>query len=58
MESILSGLAAGIASRVGDGYATDTAQLSSRAVASVYTATPAAMRRELKNNDLLKAVSG
>lgn len=47
-----------VAARAGDGYATDTYQAGTRVIASVYTETEEAMRDNLENNTLLKAVSG
>lgn len=58
MRAALAAEAARIAQRAGDGYETDEKLLSGRAVASVATATPGAMRDNLDNNTLLKAVSG
>ncbi len=58
MVSILSEITAGIVSRAGDGYAADSKQMSTRAIASVYTDTAEAMQEELKNNTLQKAVRG
>ena len=47
-----------MAARAGDGYATDVYQAGSRVIASVYTETEEAMKDNLENNTLLKAVSG
>lgn len=65
MVSILHELAEDIASRAtasaserGARYASDSKEMSSRAIASVYTDNAAAMREELKNNTLQKAVRG
>ncbi len=56
MEALVQELADGIQSRVGQGYASDTKQMSTRVIASVYTDTFDAMQHELETNDLLKAV--
>lgn len=47
-----------VAARAGEGYATDTYQAGTRVIASVYTETVEAMKNNLENNTLLKAVSG
>ena len=47
-----------VAARAGDGYATDVYQAGTRVIASVYTETEEAMKDNLENNTLLKAVSG
>ena len=47
-----------VADRAGDGYATDVYQAGTRVIASVYTETEEAMKDNLENNTLLKAVSG
>lgn len=47
-----------VAARAGGGYATDTYQAGTRVIASVYTETEEAMKDNLENNTLLKAVSG
>lgn len=52
----VGGIAAGIAERCGDGYASDVYQTPGRVIASAYTATPQAMRHEHKHNSLLKAM--
>ena len=49
-------LASTVAENAGEGYEADTYQASSRVIASAYTATPEAIRREAKYNTLLKAV--
>lgn len=45
-----------VAARAGDGYATDVYQAETRVIASVYTETKEAMKDNLENNTLLKAV--
>lgn len=47
-----------VAARAGDGYATDVYQAGTRVIASVYTETEEAMKDNLDNNTLLKAVGG
>jgi hydroxymethylglutaryl-CoA reductase len=47
-----------VAARAGDGYATDVYQTGTRVIASVYTETEEAMKDNIENNTLLKAVSG
>ena len=47
-----------VAARAGDGYATDVYQAGTRVIASVYTETEEAMKDNLENNTMLKAVSG
>ena len=45
-----------VAARAGDGYATDVYQAGTRVIASVYPETEEAMKDNLENNTLLKAV--
>lgn len=45
-----------IRARCGDGYETDSYTGKNRVNASVYAATPAAVRDNLKNNTIVKAV--
>ena len=52
----LGEIAADIAARAGDGYASDVYQTPGRVVASAYAETTEAMRHELATNSLLKAV--
>ena len=47
-----------VAAKAGDGYATDVYQAGTRVIASVYTETEEAMKDNLDNNTLLKAVGG
>ena len=47
-----------VAARAGDGYTTDVYQAGTRVIASVFTETEEAMKDNLENNTLLKAVSG
>lgn len=46
------------AQRAGDGYTTDTKQMSTRVIASVFTDTNEAYYDNLENNTLLKAIGG
>ena len=45
-----------IQGRAGDGYETDVYKASSRVISSVYTENYKAMKDNMKNNTLLKAV--
>lgn len=56
LASLLGGIASGISSRCGEGYAHDTKQMPSRVIASAYTETPDAMRDCLDNNTLLRCL--
>lgn len=58
MVAGLQEIASGIAQRAGDGYGTDTKKFPSRTIASVYTATPEAMRACAKDGGgtLLRAL--
>lgn len=56
LEAGLEDVADGIAKRAGKGYESDTKKMSTRVVASVYTADCDAMRDNKKNNTLLKAL--
>lgn len=56
MEALLKEHADGIAARAGKGYAADTRQMGTRAIASAYTETLDAMRDNLKNNTLLRSM--
>lgn len=56
MEAMLGERAAQISDGCGDGYAHDTYQAPGRVIASVYTETPDAMRDNLRNNTILKAM--
>ncbi len=47
-----------IAGRAGKDYATDIYHASGRVIASVYTATPAGIRDNSRNQTLLKALHG
>ncbi|MBR6206995.1 MAG: hypothetical protein IKQ73_07525 [Oscillospiraceae bacterium] len=58
MQAMLSERARQIADRAGSGYETDVFNGKTRANASVYAATASAASDNLKNNTLLKAVSG
>lgn len=57
VESCIKSEADRIASRAGTGYASDTKQMSSRVIASTYTASDEAMRDNLENNTLLRSIS-
>lgn len=56
MQDLLEEHAAQIAGRCGEGYEHDVHLTAGRAVASAYTATPAAVRDNLDNNTLLRAL--
>lgn len=56
MESVLEKKASGIRDRCGDGYEADSYKASNRAKATVWTATPDAMRDNSNNNTLLKGM--
>ena len=56
MQDILAEQAAEIASRCGAGYASDKYMTPGRAVSSVYTETPEAIRDNLEHNTLLKGL--
>ena len=56
MAAICREHAKAIADRAGEGYIVTTYTGASRVNASVITETPEAMRENLKNNTLLKAV--
>lgn len=58
LESGLRDLAADIAARAGDGYEADTRQMGTRVIASAATATQDAMKDNLANNTLLRALGG
>lgn len=56
MESMLAKKASDIRDRCGDGYESDSYKGKNRAKATVWTATPDAMRDNSKNNTLLKGM--
>lgn len=56
-ESFIKGEADKIASRAGNGYSTDTKQMSGRVIASTYTADEDAMKDNLENNTLLRSIT-
>lgn len=58
MEALLQSQAAAIAAKCGEGYASDTKQMSSRVIASAYTETEEAMQDNLDNNTLLRNLGG
>ena len=57
-KSFIQQIASSKASALGSGYSSDTYQAGTRVIASVYTDTPEAARENMKNNTLLKVVSG
>ena len=57
LEALLKEQADAIAGRCGDGYASDTQVIETRVIASVYTDTDEAMRDNLENNTILRALS-
>lgn len=57
-KEFIQQLASAKASALGNGYNSDTYQAGTRVIASVYTDTPEAARDNLKNNTLLRVVSG
>ena len=56
VKDFLSQKAGEISGRCGTGYATDTKLMSTRVIASVYTEDPKAMKDNLDNNTLLRAI--
>lgn len=58
MEAGIGALASGIASRAGEGYASDTRQMPTRVIASAYTDSTQAMEDSAENNTLLKVMKG
>lgn len=58
MKNICAEQASNILQRVGDGYELDTYTGQTRVNAMIRAATPQAMRDNLQNNTLLKAVRG
>jgi len=56
MEAICKGHAERVRGRCGEGYATDTYHAQTRVIASVYTEDDKAMKDNLENNTILKAV--
>lgn len=56
MQSILLETADEIRDRCGEGYASDCIIMETRAISSVYTENYTAMRDNLKNNTILKAM--
>lgn len=56
LEGVLQEHAQRIAASCGDGYASDSKQMPGRVIASVYTDTDAAIRDNLKNNTILRAL--
>ena len=57
VKGFISEKANEISGRCGEGYATDTKLMSTRVIASVYTEDPKAMKDNLDNNTLLRAMS-
>lgn len=58
MEAICKEHADKICGRCGEGYATDTYHAQTRVIASVYTDDVKAMKDNLDNNTILKAMGG
>lgn len=58
VESFIKNIADSKASALGAGYASDSYKAGTRVVASVYTDSIEAAKENMKNNTLLKAVSG
>lgn len=56
LERGLSELVSGIAGRCGDGYESDTRQMPSRVIASVYTDSARARQDNQKNNTILRSL--
>ena len=56
MEAGLQGLADGIRDRCGAGYGSDTKQMGTRVIASIYTDDDAARRDNSENNTILRAL--
>ena len=56
MKSCLQKISAEISGRAGEGYAADIKNMGTRLIASVYTETEDAMRDNLDNNTILKAL--
>lgn len=56
MRAGLKEVSGSIRQRLGDGYATDSKLMSTRAVASVYAKTPEARKDNQENNSILKAL--
>ena len=56
MAGVCKQQAEAIRDRCGDGYEVDSHTGKNRVNASVYAATPAAVRDNLKNNTIIKAV--
>lgn len=57
MEAYLKRIADDMKHDCGSGYETDTKQMGTRVIASVYTDTYEAMKRNYETNELLKAAS-
>lgn len=56
MEKCIADQANAIQGRCGSGYATDTKQMGTRVIASVYTDDSKAYKDNLDNNTLLRAM--
>lgn len=56
LKALLKAQAEEIAGRCGAGYASDTKMMGTRVIASAYTDTVEAMRDNLENNTLQKAL--
>ena len=57
MQAVLGEKASEIAGRCGAGYESDIYMTPGRAVASVFTATPEAVKDNAKNNTILRNLS-
>ena len=56
MEAVVGEHAARIAAQCGSGYANDTKQMPGRVIASVFTDSNDAVRDNLQNNTILRAL--
>ena len=56
METGLKSLADGVKERCGEGYETDSKQMPTRVIASVYADTDAARKDNLDNNTILRSL--
>lgn len=55
-KAMLEQAASEVRGRCGDGYSSDTKSMGTRVIASVYTDTYEAMKDNLQNNTILKAL--
>ena len=56
IQDAVNEVAGNVLQRCGNGYETDQKMMPTRFIASVYTVTPAAVKDNLKNNTLFRAV--